>query len=72
MDELRAIRCPTLIVAAGKEPIGDGSAYQKMHERIAGSKLIKYDVAAHNICDGYPDRCVDDLLHFLGKDPAAL
>jgi len=72
MDELRAIKCPTLIVAAGKEPIGDGSAYQQMHERIAGSKLIQYEVASHNIGDQYADRCTDDLLRFLGKDPAAL
>ena len=72
MDELRAIKCPTLIVAAGKEPIGDASAYQQMHERIAGSKLIQYDVASHNIGDQYADRCTDDLLRFLGKDPAAL
>jgi len=67
MEELRAIRCPTLIVAAGKEPIGDGSAYLKMHERIAGSKLVQYDVASHNIGDQYADRCVDDLLEFLEK-----
>ena len=72
MEELRAIKCPTLIVAAGKEPIGDASAYQQMHERIAGSKLIQYEVASHNIGDQYADRCTDDLLRFLGKDPAAL
>lgn len=65
MEELRAIRCPTLIVAAGKEPIGDGSAYRKMHERIAGSTLVQYDVASHNIGDQYADRCTDDLLRFL-------
>jgi pimeloyl-ACP methyl ester carboxylesterase len=65
MEELRAIRCPTLIVAAGKEPIGDGSAYRQMHERIAGSRLVQYDVASHNIGDQYADRCVEDLLAFL-------
>ena len=64
----RAIRCPTLIVAAGKEPIGDGSAYRKMHERIAGSKLLQYDVASHNIGDQYADRCTDDLLRFLEQN----
>ncbi len=65
MEELRAIKCPTLIVAAGKEPIGDGSAYRKMHERIAGSRFVQYDVAAHNIGDQYAERCTDDLLRFL-------
>lgn len=65
MEELRAIRCPTLIVAAGKEPIGDGSAYRQMHERIAGSKLVQFDVASHNIGDQYAERCTDELLRFL-------
>ncbi len=65
MEELRAIRCPTLIVAAGKEPIGDGSAYRQMHERIAGSRFVQYDVASHNIGDQYADRCVEELLAFL-------
>ncbi len=66
MEELRRIRCPTLIVAAGREPIGHASAYDAMHERIAGSRLVKLDVASHNIGDQYADRCVEELLAFLG------
>ena len=65
MDDVGKIRCPTLIVAAGKEKIGHASAYGEMHKRIAGSTLKLYDTGAHNICDGYPDRCVEDLLEFL-------
>jgi len=65
MDEVGKIKCPTLIVAAGKEKIGHASAYDEMHKRIAGSTLKLYDTGAHNICDGYPDRCADDLLEFL-------
>jgi len=65
MDEVHRIAAPTLIVAAGKEAIGNASAYQRMHELIRRSKLVQYDTAAHNICDAYPDRCVDDLLAFL-------
>ncbi|HZQ61722.1 MAG TPA: alpha/beta hydrolase [Casimicrobiaceae bacterium] len=64
MDELPRIQCPTLIVAAGKEAIGHASAYDEMHKRIPNSQLVYYDTAAHNICDGYPDRCVNDLLRF--------
>ena len=57
---------PTLIVAAGKEPIGAAGAYARMHERIKGSKLVEYgDIAIHNICDEYADRCADELLRFL-------
>jgi pimeloyl-ACP methyl ester carboxylesterase len=69
-DEVGRIGCPTLIVAAGQERIGHASAYAEMQRRIAGSKLVLYDTAAHNICDGYPERCVADLLRFLGKDGA--
>ena len=45
--------------------IGHASAYGEMHKRIAGSTLKLYDTGAHNICDGYPDRCVEDLKAFL-------
>jgi 3-oxoadipate enol-lactonase len=67
MDDVAKIKCPTLIVAAGKEQIGHASAYGEMRERIKGSELKLYDTAGHNICDGYPDRCVEDLLAFLKK-----
>lgn len=67
MDDTAKIKCPTLIVAAGKEQIGHASAYGDMHKRIAGSQLKLYDTAGHNICDGYPDKCVEDLLAFLGS-----
>jgi 3-oxoadipate enol-lactonase len=65
MEEVGKIRCPTLIVAAGKEKIGHASAYADMHKRIAGSTLKLYDTGAHNICDGYADRCATDLMEFL-------
>ncbi len=63
---VQQLECDTLIVAAGKEAIGNASSYVEMQSRIAGSKLVQYDTAAHNICDGYPERCVNDLLRFLG------
>lgn len=65
-DSLHRIKTPTLIVAAGKEQIGHASAYEDMHRSIAGSTLRLYDTAGHNICDGYPQKCVTDLLEFLG------
>jgi pimeloyl-ACP methyl ester carboxylesterase len=65
MDEVHRIQCPTLIVAAGREAIGHADNYDVMKSRIAKAQLVKYDTAAHNICDGYADRCVDDLLRFL-------
>lgn len=65
MDEVDAIKAPTLIVAAGKEKIGHASVYQEMKSRIAESKLLYYDTQGHNICDGYASRCVEDLMNFL-------
>jgi pimeloyl-ACP methyl ester carboxylesterase len=67
MDDVAKIKCPTLIVAAGKEQIGHASAYGEMQKRINGSELKLYDTAGHNICDGYADRCMEDLLAFLKK-----
>lgn len=71
MHEVDRIQCPTLIVAAGKEQIGHAGAYAEMQQRIKGSELKLYETAGHNICDGYPDRCVDDLLEFLGRGGGA-
>jgi pimeloyl-ACP methyl ester carboxylesterase len=67
MNELDQIQCPTLIVAAGRESIGHADAYTEMHKRIVGSKLAHIDTAAHNICDGYPEVCVEHLLNFLAN-----
>ena len=70
MDELTAIRCPTLIVAAGRERIGHADAYEDMRKQIAGSIKVLIDTDAHNICDGYPGRCTAELLAFLERHGA--
>ncbi len=67
MDEISAIKCPTLIVAPGDEPIGGTSGYDEMKQRIKDSELIIYEGARHNIYDYMPDRCVNDALAFLKK-----
>lgn len=70
MDELVAIKAPALIVAAGRERIGHASAYEDMKRRIPNSRTHYVDTAAHNICDGYADHCVDILLEFLREHRA--
>lgn len=65
MEDLVNIKCPTLIVAAGKESIGHADAYEEMHQRIKGSELVYVDTAGHNICDGYAEQCSDTLMKFL-------
>ena len=67
MEELVGIKCPTLIVAAGKESIGHADAYEQMHQRIKGSELVYVDTAGHNICDGYAARCANELMLFLSR-----
>jgi len=67
MEALAGIRCPTLIVAAGKESIGHADAYEEMHKRIKGSELVYVDTAGHNICDGYAAHCSELLLSFLAR-----
>ena len=72
MDEIHAIRCPTLIVAPGAEPIGSLSLYTDMIKRIKGAELVVYENARHNIYDYLPDRCVAEVLKFhAGRLPEA-
>lgn len=67
MDQLGRIQCPTLIVAAGGEQIGSSNAYEQMKKRIPLSQLILYPTSGHAIADAHAQRCVEDLLAFLGK-----
>ncbi len=66
-DEIHAIKCPTLLIAPGAEPIGHVSVYDEMKKRIAGAELIHYENARHNVYDYMPDRCVSDILSFFGR-----
>ena len=67
MDDIARIKCPTLLVAPAGDAIGNASAYAEMKRRIAGSELITYDVANHNICDYLADRCARDAVNFLAR-----
>lgn len=67
MDEIHAIKAPTLIVAPGAEPIGAVSLYDDMLKRIKDAQLIVYENARHNVYDYMPDRCVADVLAFHDK-----
>jgi len=65
MDDVARIQCPTLVIAPGDEPIGDGSAYGEMQRRIPDCELITYEGGRHNIGDYLADRCAQDALAFL-------
>jgi pimeloyl-ACP methyl ester carboxylesterase len=64
-DELPRIRCPTLLVAPGHEPIGSHDQYERMQALIPDARLISLEGMPHNIGDAAPEVCVKALLDFL-------
>ena len=66
-DQLARIACPTLVVVPGAEPIGSTANYEPFRRHIKDVEMRVYDGAPHNICDAFPDRCVADVLDFLGR-----
>jgi len=66
-DELHRIRCPTLVVIPGAEPIGSTGNYEPFRRHVKDVEMRVYDGAPHNICDAFPDRCAADVLDFLTR-----
>lgn len=71
MDDLARVRCPTLMIAPGDEAIGSAGAYGEMHRRIAGSELVVYEGARHNMADYLGDRCARDAMAFFARHLSA-
>jgi 3-oxoadipate enol-lactonase len=66
-DQLNRIRCPTLVVVPGAEPIGSTANYEPFRRNVKDVEMRVYEGAPHNICDAFPDRCSGDVLDFLGR-----
>jgi 3-oxoadipate enol-lactonase len=66
-DQLHRIRCPTLVVVPGAEPIGSTANYEPFRQHVEDVEMRVYEGAPHNICDAFPDRCAGDVLDFLGR-----
>ncbi len=66
-DQLARIRCPTMVVVPGAEPIGSPANYEPFRRLVPDVEMRVYEGAPHNICDAYPDRCAGDVLDFLGR-----
>jgi 3-oxoadipate enol-lactonase len=66
-EELHCIRCPTLVVVPGAEPIGSIADYEPFRQHVKDIEMRVYDGAPHNICDAFPDRCSGDVLDFLTR-----
>ena len=64
-DELHRIRCPTLVVVPGAEPIGSTANYEPFRRYVKNVEMRVYEGEPHNICDAFPDRCAADVLDFL-------
>jgi len=71
LDDLHRIRCPTLAIAPGGDPIHKVDHYRVLQERIPDCEFIVYDGLPHNITDAVPDRCAEDYRRFLLKHGGA-
>lgn len=67
LDELHKIRCPTLAIAPGGDPIHTVEQYEMVRDRIPNCEFIVYEGLPHNITDAVPDRCAEDYRRFLLK-----
>jgi 3-oxoadipate enol-lactonase len=66
-EELGRIRCPTLVVVPGAEPIGSTANYEPFRRLVPDVEMRVYEGAPHNICDAFPERCAADALDFLSR-----
>lgn len=66
-DRLGEIRCPTLVVVPGNDPLSPIEYYQVLRDGISNVEFIVYDGLPHNITDALPDRCAEELKGFLLK-----
>jgi 3-oxoadipate enol-lactonase len=53
-DEVGRIRCPTLVVVPGAEPIGSTANYEPLRRLVPDVEMRIYDGAPHNICARFP------------------
>jgi pimeloyl-ACP methyl ester carboxylesterase len=63
--ELPLIKCPTLVVVPGGDPIHDVEEYRVLERQIPDCEFIVYEGMPHNITDAVPDRCARELRRFL-------
>jgi 3-oxoadipate enol-lactonase len=66
-EDIRAIRCPTLILVGEEDRGTDITMARAMHERIAGSELAVIPKAAHCSCVEAADEFNRALLAFLAR-----
>jgi 3-oxoadipate enol-lactonase len=62
---LGEIRCPTLAVVPGSDPIHRMDEYELLRRGLRDCRFVVYDGLPHNITDAVPDRCAAELRDFL-------
>ncbi len=67
LARLPQIRCPTLILGGGRDPICSPTATRWMSERIAGSETMLFDDSSHFFLLEEPDRFRDVLSRWLAR-----
>jgi pimeloyl-ACP methyl ester carboxylesterase len=67
-DRLKEIRCPSLFVVPGADPVHSMENYAVLRS-VPDHRFIVYEGMAHNITDALPDRCAADLRRFLDALP---
>ena len=63
--ELPKIKCPTLVVVPGGDPIHGVEEYRVLEQLIPDCEFVVYEGMPHNITDAVPDRCAEELKRFL-------
>ena len=61
LDAIRAIRCPTLVLAGGRDPICPPVCARRMVEQIPGAQSIMFERSSHFFLMEEPERFMDTL-----------
>lgn len=65
-ERLGEIRCPTLFVIPGGDPLHNPDHYDVL-KRVPRHEMLSYPGLPHKITDAVPQRCAADLLAFLER-----
>lgn len=66
---LHEIRCPMLAVVPGHDPLATIAQYEVIRDRVPDCRFVVYSGLPHNITDAVPERCAEELAHFLLRFP---
>jgi 3-oxoadipate enol-lactonase len=59
------IRCPTLAVVPGHDPLATKEQYGILRDRVLDCRFVVYEGLPHNITDAVPERCAEELRTFI-------